>query len=59
MCLCSVVRIKSSISHPKKGIKSIKFNESLSTNSLGFKFELVAAFSTFCPCSSVPVKKNT
>ena len=39
--------------------KLIKLTESLSTNSLGFKFELIAAFSTFCPCSSVPVKKNT
>ena len=54
-----MVLIKSSISHPKKGIKLIKLTESLSTNSLGFKFELIAAFSTFCPCSSVPVKKNT
>ena len=59
MCLSSVVLIKSSISHPKKGIKLIKLTESLSTNSLGFKFELIAAFSTFWPCSSVPVKKNT
>ena len=40
-------------------IDGIKLTESLSTNSLGFRFELIAAFSTFCPCSSVPVKKNT
>ena len=59
MCFSSVVLINESFEKFMQLSKFLKFSETLSTNSLGLTPLFFAAVSTFCPCSSVPVKKKT
>ena len=59
MCFSSVVLINESFEKFMQLSKFLKFSETLSTNSLGLIPLFFAAVSTFCPCSSVPVKKTS
>ena len=59
ICLSSVVLIKSLISQLRYLTNFLKFSDILSVNNLGVRLLFLAALSTFCPCSSVPVKKYT
>ena len=58
-CLFSVVLTKSVLEIFNLFEKFIKFSETLSTKTFGSLLTFFAAFSTFCPCSSVPVVKRT
>ena len=59
LCLLSVVLIKSLLLSLSLLHKFLNLAETLSVNfNVSISLSL-AEFSTFCPCSSVPVKKNT
>ena len=59
LCRSSVVRIHSSNDTPIFTAMSRKSAETLSVKDCGSMPASRAAFSTFWPCSSVPVRKNT
>ncbi len=59
LCRSSVVRIQSSYDTPILSDMSRKSAETLSVKLCGSVPASAAARSTFWPCSSVPVRKNT
>ena len=59
LCRCSVVRIQSSYEIPIASDIARKSAEMPSVNVCGSIPASAAAFSTFWPCSSVPVRKKT
>ena len=58
-CRASVVRMKSSLEKFMRDVRSRKFWLTLSVKACGVTPLSVAAFSTFWPCSSVPVRNIT
>jgi hypothetical protein len=58
-CRASVVRMKSSLVMRMRAARSRKRCDTASVNACGAMPASAAAFSTFCPCSSVPVRKRT
>ena len=59
LCAGSVVRMNASYDTPMRSAMSRKSAETRSTNACGSTPASWAARSTFWPCSSVPVRKNT
>ena len=58
-CLASVVRMKASLEYPIGSARPRKFRDTLSTKVRGSRPASCADFSTFWPCSSVPVRNIT
>ena len=59
MCRGSVVRMKSSLEKFIRAASSRKLPDTRSVKACGSRPAAAAAFSTFCPCSSVPVRNLT
>ena len=59
LCRSSVVRMKSSLEMSSAAAMARNCAETSSANACGANPASRAVFSTFCPCSSVPVRNKT